>query len=236
MGGTVSGQGEIHQHSGWLIPLGLLGVIVALCGFFLLYYLRPPPAPFRDSRPTGAATPVDLSVRGLSLRIPARYIETRTARGGGDQDVIPLFAALPDMRGYSNAEDGFFSSNALDSLVVHLLIRADTNGLDPQKRFQRIYMPYIVDPKGEPAPFELTHYAFRADSGYGRSDLYVGNGGGLLLLCERPAQDLLSPNCLAIDRPIAPGVNLSYRFKRAQLSRWRAIAEGVDRLVAGFRK
>ena len=31
---------------------------------------------------------------------------------------------------------------------------------------------------------------------------------------ERPAQDLSSPNCLAIDRPIARNVNLSYRFKR----------------------
>ena len=60
--------------------------------------------------------------------------------------------------------------------------------------------------------------------------------GGPLLLCERPAQDLPSPNCLAIDRPIAPGVSLSYRFKRAQLARWREIAGGVDRLMAGFRK
>ena len=60
--------------------------------------------------------------------------------------------------------------------------------------------------------------------------------GQLLLLCERPAQDLPSPNCLAIDRPVAPGVNLSYRFKRAQLSRWQDIAGDVDRLVARFMK
>jgi hypothetical protein len=58
----------------------------------------------------------------------------------------------------------------------------------------------------------------------------------LLLLCERPAQDLPGPNCLAIDRPIARNVNLSYRFKRAQLSGWRAINDGVSRLVAGFLK
>jgi hypothetical protein len=46
---------------------------------------------------------------------------------------------------------------------------------------------------------------------------------------------LPSPNCLAIDHPVAPGVNLSYRFKRAQLARWRMIADGVNRLIAGFR-
>ena len=95
------------------------------------------------------------------------------------------------------------------------------------------------DPAGDGViPFGLTHYVFRADTGYERNDLYVGDGGTgpFLLLCERPAQDLPSPNCLAIDRPVAPGVNLSYRFKRAQLSQWRQIATGVDRLVARFMK
>ena len=101
----------------------------------------------------------------------------------------------------------------------------------PQSRLARIYMPYIVDPQGRAGPFGLTRYTFRADSGYGarRSVCRRRARRLLLLLCERPAQDLPSPNCLAIDRPIAPGVNLSYRFKRAQLAHWREIGDGVDR-------
>ena len=121
--------------------------------------------------------------------------------------------------------------------MLHLLIRGDTNSLDPASRLARIYMPYIVDPKGEAGPFGLTRYGFRADSGYGRDDLLVAAGAPmLLLLCERPAQDLPSPNCLAIDRPIARNVNLSYRFKRSQLARWQEINDGVGKLVAGFLK
>ena len=59
----------------------------------------------------------------------------------------------------------------------------------------------------------------------------------LLFLCERPwRQDISSPNCLAIDRPIARNVNLSYRFKRAQLAQWRAISDGVGQLVSRFLK
>lgn len=227
---------EIHQHSGWLVPLGLFGVVVALSGFFLLYYLRPPPAPFRDNRPTAAATMVNLRVRGIVLHIPARFIEARAVRAGGDRDTVSLFAALPDMRGYTAAEDSLFASNASDSPIVHILIRTDANGMDTQTRLRRIYMPYIAEPKGEPAPFGLTRYGFRADSGYGRSDLYVGKGNGPLLLCEQPAQDLPSPNCLAIDRPIAQGVSLSYRFKRARLADWQAVAAGVNRLISDFRK
>ena len=234
--GSVNRNSEIHQHSGWLVPLGLFGVIVALSGFFLLYYLRPPPAPFRDNRPTAAATMVHLMVRGISLHIPARFIEARAIRAGGDRDTVSLFAALPDMRGYTEAEDNLFAGNAPDSPVVHILIRAEANGMDTQSRLARIYMPYIAEPKGEQAPFGLTRYAFRADSGYGRNELYVAKSGGPLLLCEQPAQDLPSPNCLAIDRPIAQGIGLTYRFKRAHLARWQAVAAGVNRLISDFRK
>ncbi len=99
-------------------------------------------------------------MRGLELHIPARFIESRGARSGGDHDVVPLFAALPDMRGYSEVEDALFTGNAPDSPIVHLLIRADTNGLDTQTRLARIYMPYIAQPRGEPAPFGLTRYQF----------------------------------------------------------------------------
>jgi hypothetical protein len=234
----VSEEGEIHQHSGWLIPLTVMAVIVLLCAALLIYYLRPfalgrnGTAPFRDSRASSAIVP--LSVGGLSLRVPLRYIESSGARTAGPKAMVTLATALPDMRGYSEDEAQLFAGNAPDSPVVHLLIGAARNRLGTQDRLQRIYMPYIANPMGDAGPFGLSHYTFRLHTGYGRDDLYAGDG--LLLLCERPAQDLPSPNCLAIDRPIAPGVSLSYRFKLAQLSSWRTINAGVDRLVADFRK
>ena len=233
----MSEEGEIHQHSGWLIPLTVVVVVVLLCAALMIYYLRPfalnrnGTAPFRDSRASSAIVP--LTVSGLRLRVPLRYMESGD-RTAGPKATAALAAALPDMRGYSQTEAQLFAGNAPDSPLVHLLIRAAPNGLVGDDRLQRIYMPYIANPMGEAGPFGLTHYAFRLHTGYGRDDLYAGNG--LLLLCERPAQDIPSPNCLAIDRPIAPGVSLSYRFKRAQLSSWRAINAGVDRLVAEFRK
>ena len=78
---------------------------------------------------------------------------------------------------------------------------------------------------------------FRANSGYERNDLFAGQGAGglVLLLCERAAGDLPSPNCLAIDRPLAANLSFSYRFKRAYLARWREIASGVERAGAEIR-
>lgn len=238
--GLISGarlreSAEIHRHSGWVIPLGVAALTLLLCGLLLLYYLRPLPGALRDSGPVASPAEVSVSVRGVRFHIPANYIESRSARKGGEQDVLPLIALLPDMEGYSDADGAVFANNAADSPVLHLLIKADNNGMDPASRFARIYRPYIADPGGTAGPFGLTLYGFRPGTGYGRDDLFVATDDGpLLLLCERPAQDIASPNCLAVDRPIAHGVTLSYRFKRAQLGRWRQIDRAVTKLVASF--
>ena len=230
-------QAEIHQHSGWLIPLGLAAVILVLCGVVLLYDLRPE-ALFRNNAPTADASFVNLSVRGVHFSILGNYLESRASRRGGDLDVLTLSAVLPNLRGYAAEDAGLYLSNAPDSPVVHMILRGDTNSLSASGRLARIYMPYIADPDGAADQFTLTRYTFRDGTGYELNDLYAGNGsaGLLLLLCERPAQDLPSPNCLGIDRPVATGVTLSYRFKRAQLSHWRDIDTGVGKLITSFMK
>ena len=232
----MADEGEIHQHSGWLIPLIVAVVVVVLCAALLLYYmrpfaLRPGTAPFRDNRASSVAIPV--TIAGTALSIPRRYIEPGAARG---RNMVALVAALPDMRGFSEDDAQLFAGNAPDSPLVHILIRADRNDLPAAERLQRAYLPYIADPAGEKGPFGLTHYVFRPGSGYSRDDLYAANDGNLLFLCEQSAQDLPSPNCLAINQPIATDVSLSYRFKRAQLSSWRVINDGANRLVARFRR
>ena len=231
----MADQDEIRQHSGWLFPLAVAIVVAVLCAALLLYYMRPfalrsGAAPFRDNRASSVAIPV--TIGGTRLSIPRRYIEPGAGRS---RNLVALVAALPDMRGFSENETQLFAGNAPDSPLVHLLIQGRGSHLPAAERLRRIYMPYIANPSGEKGPYGLVHYDFRPGSGYSRDDLYVADNGNLLLLCEQPAQDLPSPNCLVIDRPIAAGASLSYRFKRAQLSSWHAINDGVDRLVAGFR-
>jgi len=224
---------EIHQHSGWLIPLGILFAIALLSGLFLLYDLRPGFRP-REGIRTADPMPIDLSVRGARLRVPANYLDN--PREGAERDLLTLSALLPGMRGYSLEDADLFNGNAPDSPVVHLLFKGDENDLDASARLERIYKPYILEPDGTATDFGLTQYNFRADSGYGREDLFTGREGGLLLLflCERASLELPSPNCLAIGRPVARNLSFSYRFKRAYLARWNEIAAGVDGLLARF--
>lgn len=232
---SQAGPGDdVHQHSGWLIPLGFVLAILALSALLLGWYLRPSlrPAP----APTGKSNIVQLRVRGVGFAIPANYIENSAARAGGEQDAIALAALFPSWRGWSENEARLFAGNAPDSAVIRMALRGDPNNLDARARLARIYMPYIRDPKGTPAPFGLTRYSFAANSGYERSDLFAGETqtGLTLLLCERAGSELPSPNCIAIDRRLTGSLSLSYRFKRAWLARWREIAAGVNGLIERF--
>ena len=145
-------------------------------------------------------------------------------------------ALFPSFRGYSSEEARLFQGNAPDSPVIHISLRGNTINLSPQARLQRIYGPYLTARDGAAGPFGLTQYGFRRNSGYEQNDLFAGDGanGLVLLLCERAGSDLPSPNCLAIDQPLARNLTFSYRFKRAYLARWREMAGGVHELMAKF--
>jgi hypothetical protein len=229
---------SVRQRSGWLIPLGVFLVTAALSAMFLLFYLAPAPTSFIEEHPspTARTDPVTVSVNGASFTIPANYLIYRSARQGGAHNEVALFATLPDLHGYSDWYAADFSDNSADSPLVNLLIREEQLNLNEADRLQRIYLNYVVDPKGRPGPFGLTQYTFRDDSGYRGEDLFVGRieRRVIVLRCVRLSESVPSPSCLR-DVKLARGVALSYRFKRTHLVQWQEIAQGVEALVASFR-
>jgi hypothetical protein len=230
----VDQKEDVHQHSGWLIPAVFLFAILLLSGLFLGWYLRP--GPRVPAAPTDQDTPVSLILGGQAFAVPANYIQNTSARSGGTQTSVSLAALFPSWHGYSDTEARAFTGNAPDSPVVRLSLRGDAGPLDAGARLARIYQPYITDAKGQAGPFGLTQYGFAKNSGYEHQDLFAGEDKGklLLFLCEQPAAELPSPNCLATDQPLGKSVSLSYRFKRAYLSRWRELSGGVSALMARF--
>ena len=233
-----SADDGIRQRSGWLIPLGVFLITFALAALFLLFYLAPaPPSFFREQVSFTPRTDiVDLKVHGHKFYIPANYLKYRSDRQGGDRVDVKLAAILPDMQGYSGWEDSSFKNNAVDSAIIEMLVHDDAVMLSERDWLERIYMPYVADPKGAPGPFGLTQYAFRKDSGYHGEDLFVGQGahGPLVIQCVRLSKQVPSPACHR-DLPIAHGVALSYRFKRARLASWKDIADGTEKLIQSFR-
>jgi hypothetical protein len=230
--GSASQKEEIQRHSGWLIPGIFFFAIMLLSGLWLGWYLRPD----RSSQsPTGQSHLVRITIHGTVLTVPANYIETSTARAGGEMNAITLAALFPSWQGYSTGQARLFSGNAPDSPVIRLALRSDPSSMDGRERLNRIYLPHVR--AGEPAPFGLTRYAFVENSGYEGNELFAGESasGLVLFLCEQASADFVSPNCLAIDRPLGPDLSYSYRFKRAYLGRWREMAAGMESLIAKFR-
>ncbi|MBU6442942.1 MAG: hypothetical protein KGR48_03440 [Alphaproteobacteria bacterium] len=228
---------EVHQHSGWLIPVVVFVVTAGLSALFLLYYLVPAPTSFIEEHPapTSHATPVSLAVGGLKFTIPADYVVYRSARTGGRRKELALITTFPDFRGYNQAESQTFASNASDSPVIYILVREEQVNLSEQERLERIYLGYVTDARGKPGPFDLTQYTFRDDTGYRGEDLFVGHMDASLVVmrCVRFSLNVPSPSCLR-DKPLGKDVALSYRFKRANLGSWREIGHGVDALMRRF--
>lgn len=237
MSRTANANMEIHQHSGWWIPFGFVGAVVAACGLLLAWYLLPIPD---GSVPTEGSRVVQLNVHGMRLGIPANYIATAGARAGGVRDNVALMALYPSFQGYSQGNASQFAGNAPDSPVIRMVLRAGAGTLDAPERLARIYRPYLVGPAEENSALGLTRYTFADGSGYEGSELFSGHDArGLeLFLCEKELPQIPSPNCLALDRPLegekGARANLSWRFKRAYLPQWRAVTTGVYDLMARF--
>jgi hypothetical protein len=228
---------NIREHSGWWAPLAVIAAVVLLSLFVLVYYFLPNPVSLIEERPSPSSQIDRVSVRvgGQAFRIPANYLVYASARKGGVRREIDIAASLPDFHGYSDAERTLFNASGSTSPIIHIKIREEPYEVTETARLARVYLGQVADPRGTAGSYGLNQYQFRDDSGYRGEDLFVGHDAGatVVLLCERPAVDVPSPNCLR-DYPLAGGAALSYRFKRARLSGWRDIARGVLRLIASF--
>jgi hypothetical protein len=228
----------VRKRSGWLIPLGVLAVISVLSILILAYYLIPsaPPLFTEQVSPTSSTDPVAIEIGGVKLWVPENYLQYDSARRGGHRREVALWSILPDLSGWSNWNSGSFSDTGPNSRIVIITIRDQQVNVSEADRLKRIYMAYVVDPKGTPGPFGLRQYTFSRDSGYRAEDLLVGDTpkGPMVLRCVRLGPDVTNPSCLR-DMLIGKNVGLSYRFKRSKLSHWREIGEAVDGLVATFK-
>ena len=229
--------GPAKRRSGWVIPLAVFFVTACLSALVLAYYFAPTPPGLAQEQPapTDANRPVELALGSMHLRIPANYILLVSARRGGAMNELALIAMLPDFQGYTLGAAQDLTANAPDSRVISIMLKGDQPLLPEQDRLARVYMTQVENPTGQPGPYGLRQYAFRADSGYHDQDLFVGSGpqGLMVLLCTKLASDIPSSNCLR-DMPLDGGIALSYRFKRAHLSQWRTIDTRIHALMDSF--
>ena len=116
---------------------------------------------------------------------------------------------------------------------LFVTIAASDNTLSPAERLKAIY-PRYTDAAPLIGPDGLSVQGFREGTPYQGEDLILepAQPEHFLLRCTRPAAS--TPAMCLHERRIA-GADLMVRFPRSWLGDWRAVAGGIDRLIAGFR-
>lgn len=228
---------EMAGHSGWALLAATAAAMAVLLAIFLLYYFTPPSTVLIEEHvsPTAQTFPVHFRIAGLSLDVPANYLPYASERTGGVREQIVLYAELPDLRGYSAGDGTTFAEYGARSPILHVLIKRENFDIAESIRLDRIYLNAVIDRGGHEGPFGLREHTFRDNSGYRGEDLFVGQdgNGSVVMRCTRPGAGLPSATCMR-EFQVARNVSLSYRFSRSDLSEWRLISDGINRLAEAF--
>jgi hypothetical protein len=226
-------------RAGWLVPLGVFVAVAAVTAAALAYVRFGSATDLFAERPapTDSTSPVAVTIGQTMFHIPANYVLYASARRGGQMRGLDMIALLPDLQGYSLETAQEFAASDADSRVLNFNLRPEVRSPADQVRFEEDWLPLVSDRAGSSGPYGLTHYEFREDSGraYRDKELLVGmtTGGLAIVLCTREDAEVTAPSCEG-DAQIAEDLALNYRFKRAQLERWRDIDAGLRALTGAF--
>jgi hypothetical protein len=212
-----------------VVPIALGGAAAA-CAVALVAYLLWP-----TWGPGGASAPdkLPVSIGGTLFNLPAAAIRMKIQRHSGPQERIDLDFLYPSLEPpgapkHVTADTVEAAMQPIDRMF--LSIAAHHDALSPEQRTATIYPRYLDQAAAMPED-GLTMRMFRAETPYGSEDFYSAASPALIARCTR---DAATPGMCLSERRVG-GADLTFRFPRSWLSRWRGVAEAMDRLTAQLR-
>ena len=236
------GGDQVKEESSWRYPIGIFLATLVLCAVFLYYYVGPSYEEFKGDLPSPAITeePIEIMIAGHVFAPAANYTVYPRARRGGEREEVSLYALWPTMDGYTPAHRREFVDDDPKTRRIYITISERTSPISEGERIETLYMPNVIDRRGQRTPYQLTKFSFterRADvptNGYSDTELFIGSDADdnvIALFCFKEREDIPSPECWR-KYEYADGVEISYRFKRPYLPEWRAIDAEVRAYVA----
>jgi hypothetical protein len=210
---------------GHLVPIMLAGLFTAGAIALVAYLLWPTWGAEASSNP--ARLPV--SIGGTLFNVPTMAVRMKIQRHSGPQERVDLNFAFPSLE--APAAPKHVSVDTVEEAVqpidrIFLSISAHHDALAPEARLQTIY-PRYLERTATPGQDGLTMRAFRDGSPYSNEDLFLANAPGLDARCTR---DAATPGMCLSERRLE-GADLTFRFPRSWLARWRDVANAMDRLT-----
>ena len=210
-----------------LVPLSI-ALLAALAGAPVAYMLWPQTQPASPDAPS-----LPITIGGATFNAPPAAIRFKMQRRAGPQPRIDLMFRWPTLEPPGPAAALTLADAPKVTERIFITIAGSDNTLPPAERLQTIYPRYLAaDPATEMDGLQVR--AFRGGTPYHGEDLILDPGAPerLLMRCTR-SQPATPGTCLH-ERRIA-GADLTVRFPRDWLADWRAVADGVDKLIARMR-
>jgi len=171
-----------------------------------------------------------VSVGDTLFNVPPAAVRMKIQRHSGPQERVDLSFEFPSLQPpqapkHISAEDVDGLPQPIDRIFVS--IGAHHDAMAPEERLRTIYPRYLA-PEAMQVQDGLTMRSFRAGTPYDSEDLFLAEQP---LLAARCTRDGRTPGMCLAERRI-DGADLTFRFPRALLSRWRDVADAVERLTA----
>jgi hypothetical protein len=219
-------RGSRSRRRSHIVPI-MLGSALAAGAIALVAYLLWPTWGTDTSR-NPARLPV--SIGATLFNVPPAAIRMKIQRHTGLQERIDLSFTFPALEAPEAAKH--VSADTVDETTIQpidrifLSVSAHHDTLAPDTRVRTIY-PRYLEQASLAAQDGLTMRAFRAGTPYSNEDLFFASAPNLTARCTR---DAATPGMCLSERRIEDA-DLTFRFPRSWLARWRDVAGAMDRLT-----
>jgi hypothetical protein len=208
-----------------MLPIMLACAITVSAIALIAYLLWPTWEPDVSSDP--ARLPV--SIGATLFNVPTAAIRMKIQRRSGAQERIDLNFAFPSLE--TPEAPKHVSADSVEEALqpidrIFLSISAHHDSLAPDIRVRTIYPRYLEDAM-TPGQDGLTMRAFRDGSPYSNEDMFFASAPDINARCTR---DAATPGMCLSERRIE-GADLTFRFPRSWLEKWREVADAMDRLT-----
>jgi len=224
MGRRRQGNGRLARLL--MAPLGVLALTLVFAP--MAYMLWPQGAAIAPDAPS-----IPVTVGGTVFNIPPAAIRFKVQRRAGSQARVDLSFEWPSLEPPDNRIKPPTTVPPDVTSRLFATIAANDSTLPPMERLKVIYPRYLAGSASAGAD-GLRIENFRDGSPYQGEDLILDPEAPehFLLRCTRQVGS--TPAMCLHERRIG-SADITIRFPREWLDDWHAVANGIDRLVGGFR-
>lgn len=213
-----------------LVPLLTMGAIGA-CAVAVVAYLLWPTWGLEKA---GDPDRLPITIGNTLFNVPTKAIRVKLQKRTGPQERVDLnfvYPSLepPEARRPVSAET--VEENLPEIDRIFLSIAAHHDALSPDDRTRTIYPRYLDQTAGS-LQDGLSIRPFRDNTPYANEDLVYASSPQIIARCTRDAK---TPGMCLAERRIE-GTDVTFRFPREWLSKWRDVANAMDQLIVRMRR